>query len=123
MPCVGLASRLLKRVESGTRWPELVDVLYSRLLRLKTPIFHTASVRRLVERMAMLIDEDRLPELLQLLMRVEGAWSRRRNAECMLLGVAFLAVVAFTAVAPLLGLALIPVYAAAVAYLLNRQLC
>ena len=123
MPCVRLASLLLSRVSRGTRWPELVDPLYSLLLRLQPPVFTRKADLEALKAMERLIVEDRLLELLSLVKRVEGEWRRWRLLDCTILGFGFLALLGVTSLAALLGLLLLPAYASIAAYLLNRSLC
>ena len=123
MSCRRLVSLLLSRVSRGTRWPELVDPLYSLFLRLQPPVLTRKADLEALRVMEELIAEDRLLELLSFAKRIEDEWRRRRLLDCTVLGFGFLALLGATSVAALLGLFLLPVYASMVAYLLNRSLC
>ena len=123
MPCRRLASRLLSRASRGTRWPELLDTLYSALLRLQPPVFMRKADFEAVRAMERLIEEDRLLELLSLVERIGDEWRKRRLSNCMVLGFGFLALVGVTSLFAILGLILLPFYAAIAAYIINRERC
>ena len=111
MPCTALAEHLLARSERGTRWPELVDRLFSTLLGLEPPLLPRRRDRVYVEELRRLIDEDRLPDALALAARLGREWGARRLSEGVGLGAVFLALLVLTGFAALTG------------YLVNRGLC
>lgn len=123
MPCSGLASRLLARLDKGTRWPGLIGRLYSLLLRLEPPIFPGSRDKHLVARLATLIDEDMVPEALSVALQLDVEWRRRRLRDCILLAVGLLALLACAGLAPIAGLVGVPLYSMLSAYLLNRRWC